>query len=247
MFKIFFVAAIIVLSSVDSVAMAATKIIPDAFNFEEAPLLELGEPLLLWATNYHLPEFTDGTGDVPIRDIEGKILGPKLSLQDWCKSALEGSFRIISKDRPARVYNYDVSNELFPNDCTAFYPFNLGKTKFKLANGTYGDGVRNFILRPYRTLATDPAFIPTGSIVYIPEARGAIISISKDVTILHDGYFFAGDMGGAIKLNHIDVFIGSHDDSPFFPWITHSSATTFKAFIVKDQKIIDQLTTIHQR
>lgn len=226
---------------------AETKLLPDKFNFEEAPVLELGEPLLLWATNYHLPEFQNGTGDVPLRDIDGKELGPKLSLQEWCKSALEGSIRITFKDKPARTYNYDVSNDLFPNDCSAFYPFNLGKTKFKLANGTYGDGVKNFILRPYRTIATDPTVIPIGTIVYIPEARGALIAVSKNETIIHDGYFFAGDMGGAIKGGHIDVFIGTSDDSGFFPWITHSSATLFRAFIVKDPNIIEKMTTLHLR
>lgn len=244
MLKSILIAAIVLSGSVSAIVK---KPLPDKFNFEEAPILELGEPLLLWATNYHLPEYRDGSGDIPLRDIEGNELGPKLSLQEWCKSALEGSIRIVYKDKPARVYNYDVSNDLFPNDCSAFYPFNLGKTKFKLANGAFGDGVRNFILKPYRTLATDPTVIPTGTILYIPEARGAVIAVSKNETIIHDGYFFAGDIGGAIKVNHIDVFIGTHDDAPFFPWITHNSMTPFKAFVVKDPNIIEQLTTIHSR
>lgn len=249
MFKVFFLSLFFSVAT----AMAGNPVngkLPrpvDKFNFEEAPVLELGEPLSLWATNYHIPTFHDGSGDVPLRDHEGKILGPKLSLQEWCKSALEGSIRIISKNRPPRTYNYDLSNDLFPNDCTAFYPFNLGKTKFKLANGAYGDGVKNFILLPYRTIATDPTVIPTGTTLYIPEARGAIIQVSKNETIIHDGYFFAGDMGGAIKLNHIDVFIGTHDESSFFPWITHNSTRPFKAFIVKDPVIIEQLTIIHTR
>jgi len=242
MLKIFLVA----IALTGSVLAGVPKPI-DKFNYEEAPVHELGEPLLLWATNYHLPQFVDGSGDVPLRDNEGKILGPKLSLQQWCKSALEGSIRIISKNRPPRTYNYDLSNDLFPNDCSAYYKFNLGKTKFKLANGPFGDGVRNFILRPYRTIATDPLIIPTGSVVYIPEARGSIIPVSKTETIIHDGYFFAGDMGGAIKEFHIDVFIGTHDRSTFFPWITHNSTTPFKAFIVKDPHIIEQLTLIHSR
>lgn len=246
MLKIFLLAIALSGSVFAGVPNSNTRPI-DKFNFEEAPVQELGEPLLLWATNYHLPQFIDGSGDVPLRDIEGKILGPKLSLQEWCKSALEGSIRIISKNRAPRTYNYDVSNDLFPNDCSPFYKFNLGKTKFKLANGPFGDGVRNFILRPYRTIATDPTVIPTGTVLYIPEARGAIIQVSKTETIIHDGYFFAGDMGGAIKSFHIDVFIGTSERSTFFPWITHNSEIPFKAFVVKDPHIIEQLTLVHSR
>jgi 3D (Asp-Asp-Asp) domain-containing protein len=238
----FFVLAVLFSNAV----WAGTPKTIDKFNFEEAAILELGEPLLLWATNYHLPQYLDGTGDVPLRDVDGKELGPKLSLREWCKSALEGSIRIVFTDNRVRTYNYHLSNDLFPNDCSAYYPFNLGKSKFKLANGPFGDGVRNFALKPFRTIATDPTVIPIGTILYIPEARGAVIAFSKNETILHDGYFFAGDMGGAIKANHIDVFIGTQSDSSFFPWITHNSSTPFKAFIVKDPQIIQQLTQIHK-
>lgn len=222
-----------------------SKIKIDKFNYAVAPIADLGDPLLLWATNYHLPEYEDGSGEIPLRDIDGNELGPKLTLAQWCRSALEGSVRIVFKDGRAKTYNYDTTTELFPNDCSSFYPFNLGKTKFKVSRGSFGDGSGKFRLSPYRTLATDPTVIPTGTILYIPEARGATIPLSNGETITHDGYFFAGDIGGAIKLNHIDVFIGTHNDSPFFPWIKNSSAITFKAYIVKDQEIIDDLTRLH--
>ena len=81
--------------------------------------------------------------------------------------------------------------------------------------------------------------------IYIPSARGAVITLSNGQQITHDGYFFAGDKGGAIKSNHIDVYIGTSSSAPFFPWITNSSATPFKAYVVKDQKIIDELTALH--
>lgn len=219
----------------------------DKFSYAEAPIKDLGEPLALWATNYHLPELIDGSGDIPLRDIEGNELGPKLTLAEWCKSALEGSVRILLKNGKARTYNYDASTELFPNDCTPFYPFNLGNTKFRVSSGSFGDGINRFRLSPYRTLATDPAIIPTGTILFIPEARGTLITQASGEVIIHDGYFFAGDIGGAIKLNHVDVFIGTHTDSSFFPWIRHSSLFTFKAYVVKDQDIINDLTLLHRR
>ena len=49
----------------------------------------------LWATYYYLPQIIDGSGDTPLRDLEGKELGPLLSLKDWCNSALEGSVLIL--------------------------------------------------------------------------------------------------------------------------------------------------------
>lgn len=219
----------------------------DGFKYNEAHISELGEPLILWATNYHLPEINNGAGEIPLRDIDGKELGPKLTSEEWCKSALEGSVRIIFKDGTAKTYNYDASTEIFSNDCSLFYAFNLGKTKFRISNGAFGDGIGNYRLSPYRTIATDPALIPTGSVIYIPEARGAKIVLPTGEVIIHDGYFFAGDMGGAIKLNHIDVFIGTQLEAPFFPWIGHSNLITFKAYIVKDQTVIDSLNFIHHR
>ncbi|MBP9680011.1 MAG: hypothetical protein KBD76_01285 [Bacteriovorax sp.] len=217
----------------------------EKFNFAEAPIAELGEPIVLWATNYHLPEIINGTGDVPLRDISGVELGPTLTLADWCKSALEGSVRIIFNDGNIETYNYHTTSEYFPNDCSAYYAFKLGKTKFRKARGPFGDGVGDFRLAPYRTVATDPTLIPTGSVLFIPEARGVLINLPSGQSIVHDGYFFAGDVGGAIKLNHIDVFIGTHTDSSFFPWIGNMKTKTFNAFLVKDQVIIDSLTQLH--
>lgn len=229
--------------SVITKAQAKVKRI-DSFSYAEAPIADLGEPLVLWATNYHLPQFSDETGDVPLRDFDGNELGPKLSLADWCKCALEGSATIVSKDGVAKTYNFYKSTEFFVNDCSAFYPFNLGKSKFRLARGRFGDGVANNKLAPYRTIATDPLIIPTGTVLYIPEARGTFIHTPEGVVIIHDGYFIAGDIGGGIKLNHIDVFIGTHDDSSFFSWISHTSTLTFKAYIVKDADLITDLSIL---
>ncbi len=227
----------------DSLAGSYLKI--DSFSFVEANLSDLGDPVLLWATNYRLPEYVDGSGDVPLRDAAGNELGPKIPLGEWCKSALEGSVRIVFKDGSAKTYNYDKTTDDFPNDCSKFYSFKLGKTKFRVAHGSFGDGIGDFRLAPYRTLATDPKLIPTGTVIYIPEARGAKIILPTGESVLHDGYFFAGDIGGAIKSNHVDVFIGSNEDSPFFPWITNTSKKPFKAYIVKDQDIITSLTELH--
>ena len=66
-------------------------------------------------------------------------------------------------------------------------------------------------------------------------------------TIIHDGYFFAGDEGGAIKGNHVDVFIGTHLEAPFFPWIGSNQSKTFDAYVVQDQQIISELKRFHAK
>ncbi|MDD4975524.1 MAG: 3D domain-containing protein [Bacteriovorax sp.] len=215
------------------------------FNFSKATITDLGEPMTLWATTYYLPEFVDGSGEVALRDNSGNELGPKLTLQEWCRSALEGSVRIVFKTAEFKTYNFDSNSGLFSNDCSEFSTLNIGNTKFRIANGTFGDGDGKYKLVPYRTIATDPLSIPTGTVLYIPKAQGAKILLKNGQTIIHDGYFFAGDLGGLIKLKHIDVFLGTDNDSSFFPWISHTSTLTFEAYIVKDQKIIDDLTQMH--
>jgi 3D (Asp-Asp-Asp) domain-containing protein len=55
-----------------------------------------------------------------------------------------------------------------------------------------------------RTLAVDPAIIARHSIVYIKETAGMIM---PDGT-LHDGYWYASDIGGAIKGARLDLFTG---------------------------------------
>ena len=49
-----------------------------------------------------------------------------------------------------------------------------GKALWVVSSG-YGDGVRNYKLMPYRTIAVDNTFISYGSIIYILLASGKII------------------------------------------------------------------------
>jgi hypothetical protein len=63
-------------------------------------------------------------------------------------------------------------------------------------------------------------------------------------SVLHDGYFFAADVGGAIKDNHIDVFIGVAKKNPF-PFVKSRASETFDAFIVNDSSITKELKNAH--
>lgn len=217
----------------------------DTFSFREPSINDLSSKITLWATYYYLPQMSDNSGALALRDMRSSELGPHLSLKDWCNSALEGSVRIVAKDGEAKTFNYAGVTSDNAIDCKKIFKFDVSKTKFREANGPYGDGIDNFILAPYRTLATDLKRIPTGTVIYIPAARGAKITLASGRVITHDGYFFAGDKGGAIKENHIDVFIGTHASAPFFPWIKSNQEKTFEAYIVTDKKIISELTELH--
>lgn len=219
----------------------------DTFSFPEPSKNELGKTHKLWATFYYLPEVEEKSGNYPLRDMKGQELGPRLTLRDWCDTAMEGSVKINYKDGDMLTFNYQgTSNEHYV-DCKSIFPRHpaIGKTKYRVANGVYGDGLDDYILSPYRTLATDVNYIKPGTAVYIPEARGAKITTPKGRIITHDGYFFAADKGGAIKGTHVDVYVGVSKKAAFFPWIGSRESKTFTAIEVTDRKIISDLLELH--
>ena len=97
---------------------------------------------------------------------------------------------------------------------------------------------------PYRSIAVDRSDIPIGTVIFIPAARGIKVILPSGETAIHDGYFFAADVGGAIKDTHIDIFIGTADINPF-PFIKSVSTGTFEAFIITSVPIIDKLKKFH--
>ncbi|MDO9182734.1 MAG: 3D domain-containing protein [Bacteriovorax sp.] len=217
----------------------------DTFSFREPTSNDISSKITLWGTYYYLPQLSDSTGEFALRDMNSMELGPRLGLLDWCNSAMEGSVRILDSKGIAKTYNYAGITNSNSVDCKKIFKIDVSRTKFREAKGPYGDGLDDYILAPYRTLATDGKNIAPGTVIYIPQARGAKIVLKNGREIIHDGYFFAGDTGGAIKENHIDVFIGIHTNAPFFPWIKSNQTKTFEAFVISDKKIISDLLELH--
>ena len=93
----------------------------------------------------------------------------------------------------------------------------------------------------------DSKTIPYGTIIFIPKAKGKTITLPNGETARHDGYFFAGDTGSAIKDNHIDIFSGISKDNPFKEIILSDPTKTFDAYIVKDKNIIKSLTVLQTK
>lgn len=246
----FFFSVICLHFFINSYAAAVTGHDPlalDTFTFQAPRPSDLGKKINLWATYYNLPQLEESSGEYPLRDKAGSELGPRVSHRGWCDAAMEGSVRILYKNGDAKTFNYAGVTADNTVSCKDYFKIDVSKTKFREAFGPYGDGWEDNILEPYRTLATDLTKIATGTVLYIPQAKGAVITLKSGRVIIHDGYFFAGDKGGAIKGNHVDVFIGEHSQAPFFAWIGSNQAKTFDAYVVQDQQIISDLKRFHAR
>lgn len=57
---------------------------------------------------------------------------------------------------------------------------------------------------PMRTIAVDKTLIPRRTVLFIKETVGLKMPDGKD----HDGYWYASDVGGAIKGQRIDLYTG---------------------------------------
>ena len=62
---------------------------------------------------------------------------------------------------------------------------------------------------PMRTVAVDPSVVSRRSIIFIKETVGLSLADGS----LHDGYWYASDIGGAIKGQKIDLFTGQDAQS----------------------------------
>lgn len=74
--------------------------------------------------------------------------------------------------------------------------------------GARGVGFRDSLgcrLMPMRTVAVDPKVFPRHSVLFIKETVG----LKMPDGTAHDGYWFASDVGGAIKGQRIDLFTGA--------------------------------------
>jgi 3D (Asp-Asp-Asp) domain-containing protein len=217
------------------------------FGFNEPKNSEIVQVKSAWATFYRIPTVRDvGDGGVPLLDMTGRRLGPALNAEDWCHASLEGSVRVLTAAGHSAVFNYIGSREeRIQVDCSRWISLpGLGYSRFFRARGAFGDGVDGYSLQPYRTIAVDPEWLKYGSVVYIPAARGSSVALPDGRTVVHDGYFFAADTGGALYGNHIDVFVGSASDSPF-KFVRSSKSARFDLYIINNRVTSDALSKSH--
>ncbi len=221
----------------------------------------LTAPLRLWATFYHVYQATAIAPNrgYPLLGIAGDRLGPSLSQHDWCQAALQGTVQVLdlgsglgSGQHRAFTYNFAGRGDAEQVDCAPFFSSlsaatlrKVNRVRFAASAAPYGNGTDGLNLVPYRTIAVDRRQIPVGSVVFIPAARGVVVTLPSGQQVVHDGYFFAGDVGSAIKGPHIDVFVGTTAHSPF-AFITSKSNGVFEAYLVADRAIAQSLRQLHR-
>ena len=161
----------------------------DERRFPEGEWKYLGKfkPTFYWIA---FEEDFSGPKDTPIYDTSGKLIGyfPKAFVKSL---RLEGTGKL----RDGRVLTY------VRNDRYAF-----------VKNAPYGVGHRNNPLKPFRSLAVDTHIIPAGSVLFIPRARGVRLPDGS----VHDGIFYAHDVGSAIRGKRLDIFVAHKEWRRFF-------------------------------
>lgn len=207
----------------------------------------------LWATYYYIHSAEAIAGNragVNLLGASNADLGIRLTEKDYCLGAIEGTILVRKRDGSAVCLNYlDHKAPSLQCDCQKFAPSvspNVGKTRFRLARGPFGDGAGDYFLVPYRSIAVDKTVFPLGTVLYVPDARGQRVVLPDGEEWLHDGYFFAADVGGAIQGSHIDVFQGTLASKPFAPFITSTPRHGFPAYKIEDAVVVAELTRRHK-
>ena len=226
-----------------------------SFTLPAPAALDPSTQRILWATQYFVPSMDAVTSGEPLLDEDGSPLGPELSPRDWCNAAIEGTVSVRTLDGQRKLFNFagkasqpQVNCRVVLNSPHLTQAINF--SRFTMANGPFGDGVRDLFLVPFRTIAVDKRQLnglKYETAVYIPLARGAEVTLPSGEKAVHDGYFFAADTGGMIKDNHIDVFTGTVKPSknPFPNFVKSNPGNVFDAFLINDVTITAALKKMH--
>lgn len=150
-------------------------------------------------------------------DVDGRVLAT-VGEKFYRGIRLEGTGRLLDGtvlNFAARIKNPDGTTEI----------------RFRVCDGSapYGYGLDERPLIPFRSVAVDPEVVPMDSKLYIPAAVGAVLPDGS----VHDGYFYAVDIGDAIKNKRIDVFTAMGDQSDVFRKVGFTHGKHVEVFLVE--------------
>src|SRR5262245_61790565 len=223
----------------------------DSDHFGLPAPASLGNPLRLWATWYRVQVVDSILDGFPLLSIAGRAISPPIHARDWCLGDLQGVIAIKASDGTKRTYTYETTAPGEEIDCSDYFkrpaPWMraAGRSRFDVSKGPFGDGAGGFQIVPFRSVAVDTHFLPLGTVLYIPAARGVAITLPSGRNAVHDGYFFASDRGGGIHNNHIDVFVGHWSENPFPSFVSSTPLRTFEAHVVADERVRLHLHGLH--
>jgi 3D (Asp-Asp-Asp) domain-containing protein len=224
------------------------------FTLPAPAVLKPADKRILWATQYYVPSVDAVATGEPLLDKHGSALGPELSPRDWCNAAIEGTVAVRTLDGKNQLFNFSDKASTRQVNCrqvlnSPHLKEAIDFTRFALAKGPFGDGVRDLFLVPFRSIAVDKHQVnglKFETAIYIPAARGVALTLPSGAKAVHDGYFFCADTGGMIHDNHIDVFTGIAPPAELpFTFVKSSPNKTFEAFLVSDPAITAALKKMH--
>jgi hypothetical protein len=160
-----------------------------------------GRPLGTFQLTYYVVAEEGAPGDVPVFGPGCKAVIARTGHEFHDSLALQGTGlladgRLLNFEQrcPCAGAGHDVTRSCFRE---------LDRGQFPWGRGAYWNG-QHFWLQPFRSAAVDPAVIPIGSVIYVPELAGLAL---PDGT-LSNGCLRAEDTGQAILGKHLDWFLG---------------------------------------
>lgn len=154
--------------------------------------------LIFLNTYYELPVETSGTGDTAVRSrrCEPIALVPRAFHDRLC---VQGSGQLASGAIVSFAQRDCACADVCPRTGQRICYDALDPARFPNGRGATGRPIT-----PLSTVAVDPAVIPMGSALYIPDLAG----LPRLDGSPHDGCFVAEDQGIKIKGHRIDIFAG---------------------------------------
>ncbi len=113
--------------------------------------------------------------------------------------------RVSSRFRKA--LDIEGSGHLMNGKVVNYAGVKNGRVRYRYTRNPWGDGVGTCALVPFHSIAVDPKVVPLGSLVRIDETVNMVL---PDGT-LHDGLWRAVDVGGAIRGDRVDLYVGDGD------------------------------------
>jgi 3D (Asp-Asp-Asp) domain-containing protein len=138
-------------------------------------------------------EYASLPKDATLLDLAGGVIA-QVSRAFKEAADIEGSARLID----GRIVNY----------AGMVVARGRREVRWRFVDAPYGLGVGDCELEPFRSAAIDSKVVPVGSLIKIEETVGMALPDGK----IHDGYWRAEDIGGAIHGARIDLFVGDGDE-----------------------------------
>lgn len=91
---------------------------------------------------------------------------------------------------------------------------------FRKGRGPWGRTSSGLNVRPFRTVATDPAVVPAGTWLYVPALAGKHVpGAAPWGNFIHDGCLLAADTGEGIRGHQIDFHVAASNNMRHFRWL----------------------------